>query len=334
VDLWECALGFMDAQVLLSAEERGVFESLASGPRYMAEVAEDTGLPEGSTARLLAALCALDIVQRHPDGRFANGPEAAEQLVRSSPGYIGALFHHVKHVLYPTWQYFTEALEKQAPQWERALGEEALTEGAPHANPQAHRKFVEGMHAISYEAAVEFASYAAELQDVGSVVDVGGASGAFVIALAERFPALRGTVLDLPLVKPMAEAFLRQHQVSDRVNFHAADFWEDPIPPGADAYALGFILHDWGTEGGSLLLQKIADAAPAGGLLIIGEYVLNNDKTGPLFVVRSDLNMLVVAQGRERTALEYSEWIHRFGFALQQIYQTSKGKHFLIARRA
>jgi hypothetical protein len=334
VDLWECALGFMDAQVLLTAAERGVFESLAAGPRYTAEIAADTGLPEESTARLLAALCALDIVQQRPDGRFANGPAAAEQLVRGSPGYIGSLFHHVKHVLYPTWQYFTEALEEQAPQRGRAFGEGALMACAPHASPQAHRTFVEGMHAITYEAAVEFASAAAELQDIGSVVDVGGASGAFVIALAERFPALRGTVLDLPPVKPMAEAFLRQHQVGDRVHFHAADFWEDPIPPGADAYALGFILHDWDTDGGSLLLQKIAEAAPPGGLLIIGEYVLNDDKTGPLFVVRSDLNMLVVARGCERTAPEYGAWVRSCGFVLQQIYQTSKGKHFLIARRA
>jgi Dimerisation domain len=117
MDLWECALGFMDAQVLLTAEELGVFESLASRPRHTAEIAADTGLPEGSTARLLATLCALGIVQRLPDGRFANGPGAAAQLVRGRPGYIGDLFHHVKYALYPTWRYFKEALAEQAPQW-------------------------------------------------------------------------------------------------------------------------------------------------------------------------------------------------------------------------
>jgi hypothetical protein len=75
MDLWECALGFMDAQVLLTAEECGVFESTASGPRHTAEIAVDMGLPEGLTERLLAAF-APDIVQRIPDGRVANGPMA------------------------------------------------------------------------------------------------------------------------------------------------------------------------------------------------------------------------------------------------------------------
>ena len=104
----------MDAQVLLTAEELGVFKDLAAGPPHTAEIAAAVGLPEESTARLLVA---LGIVQRLPDGRFANGPEAAAQLVRGRPGYIGALFHHVEYALYPTWRYFKEALAEQAPQW-------------------------------------------------------------------------------------------------------------------------------------------------------------------------------------------------------------------------
>jgi SAM-dependent methyltransferase len=176
--------------------------------------------------------------------------------------------------------------------------------------------------------------YPVEVQDIGSMMDVGGASGAFVTALAERFSCLRGIVLDLSPVQAMVEAFLRRHRVEDRLRFHAADFWENPIPPGADAYALGFVLPDWETEASSPLLQEIAEAASPGALLIIGEYLLHDDKTGPRFVARSDLNMPVAARGRERTAPEYGAWVRSCGFVLQQIYQTSKGKHFLIARRA
>jgi hypothetical protein len=117
MDLWECALGFMDARVRLTAEELGVFDRLAAGPRQTAEIAAAAGLPGESTARLLAALCALEIVKKLPDGRVANGPEAAAQLVRGRSGYIGGLFHHVKYALYPTWRYFKEALAEQAPQW-------------------------------------------------------------------------------------------------------------------------------------------------------------------------------------------------------------------------
>jgi len=51
-------------------------------------------------------------------------------------------------------------------------------------------------------------------------------------------------------------------------------------------------------------------------------------------VARRDLNILVAARGRAWTAAEYGAWVHTCGFTLQRIYQTSTGKHFLIARRA
>jgi DNA-binding IclR family transcriptional regulator len=79
VDLWDCALGFMDAQALLTADELGVFDALATGPRTVPELAAELGLPEDPALRLLTALCALGILERHSDsGRYANGPEAAE----------------------------------------------------------------------------------------------------------------------------------------------------------------------------------------------------------------------------------------------------------------
>jgi hypothetical protein len=65
-----------------------------------------------------------------------------------------------------------------------------------------------------------------------------------------------------------------------------------------------------------------------------GEYVLNDGKTGPRIVARRDLNILVAARGRAWTAAEYGAWVHTCGVTLQRIYQTSTGKHFLIARRA
>lgn len=107
---------------------------------------------------------------------------------------------------------------------------------------------------------------------------------------------------------------------------------EDPVPEEADAYVLGFILHDWSKEDGSVLLQKIAEASAPGDLLIIGESLLNENKTGPLHVARSDLNMMVAARGRERTAREDFDWIAPFGFVPERVHLTTHGKHYLIAR--
>jgi hypothetical protein len=87
---------------------------------------------------------------------------------------------------------------------------------------------------------------------------------------------------------------------SDRISVHAGDFFEDALPP-ADLYALGRILHDWTEPKIRLLLQRIAEALPSGGGLLLAEKILNEDKCGPVHVQMQSLNMLVCTEGKERT---------------------------------
>lgn len=337
MNVWDCALSFMHAQILLTAEKLGVFDRLDEESCTVEELATATELPPDSARRLLTGLCALDLVERQPDGRYRNAPEASEQLVTGKPGYIGDFFHHVREVLYPAWSDLETALRTNSapghgpaeqpldPEKEKAPSE------AVYRDEESLRSFMDGMHTLSYESGQTLATNAPELNHVEHIVDVGGASGAFLIALTESFSHLRGTVVDLPQVRPIAEKRIREHKLDDRLSFEAADFFNDPLPDSADAYSLGYILHDWNRQAGSYLLEKIAASIRPGGMLIIGESLLNEDRTGPLHVARNDLNMLVVARGRERTAEEYREWIGEFGFELERI-QPTENKDFLIAR--
>ena len=329
VDVWECALGFVDSQVLFTAEDLGVFDCLADGPAPARQVAEAVNIPRESAERLLTMLCALGLCEKRDDGRFANSDESSEKLVSSSPHYIGSMFHHLKEVLYPAWDNFEEILRQYG-------SKNGAPPGPPsedvYSDEKSLRQFMQGMHSISYEAAREFAEHAPELENATRAIDLGGATGAFLIALTQQFPELRGTVMDLPQVRPIAEGYFEEYDLSDRLDFHGGSFFEDPIPQGADLYALGFILHDWDREAGSHLLEKIASAIEPNGWLIIGEYLLNEEKTGPLYVARSDLNMMIAARGRERTAGEYRDWISEFGFELERIQRTSGGKNYLMAR--
>lgn len=334
MDLWERALGFMDSQVLFTAEELGIFDFLDAEPRTLEALVAHTGLPLRSATRLLTMLCALELTHKQADGRFVNSAQASEQLVSGKPGYIGAMFRHVREHLYPTWQYFKDALFEEQAQSDRVCAGEDVAPAEISADPEALRTFMESMHSISYEAALELAEMAhADLSQVRQIVDIGGASGAFVIALAEHYPRLRGVVFDLPQVQPIAEDFIRAAGVADRVSFYPGDFFDDPFPASADAYAMGFILHDWNTEQGSLLLRKVAGVTQPGEMLLVGEYLLNDERTGPLHVARMDLNLLVAGQGQERSAQEYREWLAAFGFALQATYPTSRDTYVMLLRR-
>ncbi|MFP3942201.1 MAG: methyltransferase [Thermoanaerobaculia bacterium] len=330
-DLWELALGFMDAQAVLTAEALGVFQALDPEPRSAAEVARAAGLPEDGALRLLTFLCSLGVVERRQPDRFANAAEAAEKLVPGKPGYVGGMFRHLREELYLAWSRLGEALRAARGDREGAPDRELPTENL-FSDPEALRAFMEGMHAITRPAARELAEHADELEGLRSLVDVGGASGALVLEMARRHPGLEATVFDLPPVRRLAEERFRSSELGDRLRFQPGDFWKDPLPAGADAYALGFVLHDWDRTGGSLLLGKIAEAARPGSWLIVGEYLLDDDRTGPRFVARQDLNMLLAARGRERTAAEYREWLGEHGFTVERILPTSRGKNYMLAR--
>jgi hypothetical protein len=92
-------------------------------------------------------------------------------------------------------------------------------------------------------------------------------------------------------------------------------------------------LHDWDDQGGDHILDKVAMAAGRGTMLIVGEQLLAEGGTAPLFAVRQDLNMLVSARGRERSESEYREWIGRHGFVPKRTYAASYGKHYMLAER-
>jgi acetylserotonin N-methyltransferase len=124
---------------------------------------------------------------------------------------------------------------------------------------------------------------------------------------------LTGVVFDLPDAVPLAQEFVGQSPVNDRVRIVAGDFFVDSLPPG-DVYALGRIVHDWTEAKIDALLARIYDQLPAGGAVLIAEKLLNDDKSGPRWAQMQSLNMLTCTEGKERTLGEYKELLTRAGF--------------------
>ena len=92
------------------------------------------------------------------------------------------------------------------------------------------------------------------------------------------------------------------------------DFLKGELP-SSDLYALARILHDWPPETAKKLLSKVFHALDPGGVLLIGEKLLNEDKRGPYWAQMQHLNMLTIAEGRERTFTQYRTLLHEAGFA-------------------
>ncbi len=75
-------------------------------------------------------------------------------------------------------------------------------------------------------------------------MDAGGGYGAVLRALLEHHPALRESVMDLPMIEAGALSYLQQSGVGTRAEYRGGNFFET-IPSVCDAYVLKYIIHDW-----------------------------------------------------------------------------------------
>jgi hypothetical protein len=106
---------------------------------------------------------------------------------------------------------------------------------------------------------------------LGHVVDVGG-DGSLLIALLNEYPALRGTVADLPAAAETARKLLAAAGLSDRANAVAADP-RHALPEGAEGYLLSAVLRDWDDDDACVILRNCATAAGADGAVFVIEVV-------------------------------------------------------------
>jgi acetylserotonin N-methyltransferase len=302
---------FRRSKAMFTAVRLGVFDLLESRPQSAAELAAQIKAKPAALDRLLSACVALGLLQR--DGEFyRNTPSTSRYLVSSSPHTFAGYVVYSDESLFHLWAHLDDAVREGSNRWSQAFGSRDALFDYYYRDPQATANFVRAMNGFGVLVSDRIVR-AFDLSRFRHLVDLGGATGHLAIAACEAYPDLRATVVDLARVEPFALEQIAQSSVSDRVDFAVADFFADSLPPG-DLYALGRILHDWDDTRTHALLAKIAAALPPGGGLLVAEALVNDERSGPVYALMQDLNMLVCTDGRERTLDEYRRLLEAAGF--------------------
>lgn len=154
----------------------------------------------------------------------------------------------------------------------------------------------------------------------GTVVDVGGGRGALLGAVLARHPTMQGVLFDQPDVVAGADEVLAAAGVSERCRVVGGNFFQS-VPEGGDAYLLKAVIHDWPDVESVEILRTCRRAMPSHGRLLLVEQLLDQSPD-PLRTALSDLTMLVIAGGTERTTDEYRALLRSAGFELLAIVST------------
>jgi hypothetical protein len=306
------ATGFAASQILFNSDELGLFDMLKDCPRSLESLSQATGIKPRPLERLLIGCCSFQLMRR-TGTTFELSEVARSCLLKTEPGYVGGLFSFFKRGMYPLWEHLETALREEKPQWDRVpgIGKTGPFE-AMYRDQKALREFQDAMFQLSYPTGLA-ACDTFDFSGFHAAVDIGGGTGGFVIALCERFPSIRASIFDLPPVEKAAAETIARHGLKSRIDFVRGDFFSDPLPP-ADLYILGDILHDWGLDDGTRLLQNVYGALPSRGAVCIVENLLSENRDGPPLSAVINLTMLVATYGEQHTPAEFAEWLGRIGF--------------------
>jgi hypothetical protein len=308
-------LGFWQAKAVMTAVELGVFAALALGPRRGDELASELALAGRGADDFFDALVALGLLERN--GRtYSNTPLADHFLDPAKPSYIGGLLEMTNSRLYPVWGQLAEALRSGEPR------NEAKVETDYYANLGRNTDrlavFLRGMTGLSAAASRAIAQKVS-WSDYRTFVDVGGAEGGLSVQLALAHPHLTGGTFELPGVRPYHDAYVAGFGLADRLRFFGGDFFADPLPQ-ADVIVMGHVLHNWSLAQKRLLLQKAYDALLPGGMLLVHESLIDDDRRSNSLGLLMSLNMLLVTRdGFGFTGAECQAWMRETGFCQTRV---------------
>ena len=304
--------GFRASKALFVAVSLGIFDRLHEAGRTTAELAAELDCAPHALERLLGFLASRSLLEIDEDGVLRNREAATRYLRTASEETLAGYILYSDRILYRLWGRLEDALHEGSNRWQQEFGSKENIFEHFFASDDDKETFLRGMHGLGLQSSPR-AVEAFDLSRFGVLVDLGGGTGHLVAAACRRYPELRGKLFDLPTVRPVAERYIREAGLSDRIAVLGGDFFVDELPEG-DLYALSRILHDWSDEKVRALLARIAERLPAGGGLLVCEQLLTPRKDGSSTALLQSLNMLICTEGRERSAAEYEALLREAGF--------------------
>ncbi|MEV5507392.1 acetylserotonin O-methyltransferase [Streptomyces orinoci] len=326
------AMGFQASKVLLTAVRLGLFTELAEKPLDCEELRTRLGLHPRAARDFFDALVALGLLERSgdPEGVYANTPTTDRYLDRAKDTYLGGFLEMADSRLYGFWASLGEGLRTGRPQNEISDGGGLFD--TIYRDPARLAGFQRAMTGLSLRSAHALAE-ALDWTAYRTVADIGCAEGALLSHLLHRHPHLRGTGFDLPAVRDSFADHLRRHGPAGRLSFAAGDFLTGPLPR-AEVLLFGHILHNWDLPTKRMLLAKAYRSLPEGGIVVIYESLIDDDRRENATGLLMSLNMLIETPGGfDYTGADCRAWLAEAGFRESRVQHLAGAESMVVGRK-
>jgi predicted O-methyltransferase YrrM len=314
-----------------------LFEVAAAGAHSPDELAAKLGLAARPAVVLFTALRAMKLLELDAQGKLVPTATAREHLVSGGAFFVGDYVGLAAEA--PGTVGMVERLRTNRPYGAKDddAGDGAAfiyREGMPSAMEQeaSARHLTLALAGRAKNVAPAVAAKL-DLTDAKTLLDLGGGTGIYSIALVQKNPALQAIVFDRPEVLKVAAEMTAAYGTTERVELAAGDMFADPLPTGVDVVLLSNILHDWDVPECRALLQRAAAALAPGGRIVIHDVFLDDALDGPLPIALYSAALFTLTEGRAYSAAEYRALLAEIGFTAGDVVPTAIHCGLLSAAR-
>jgi ubiquinone/menaquinone biosynthesis C-methylase UbiE len=271
--------------------------------------------------RLMNVLVAMGFLKK-VKGKFYNSDLSSKFLVEGKPEFMGNLYH-TNH-LWNTWSWLTSSVVKGSS----SAGDQNKTE-----KEEWVEAFIGAMHYRGVQQG-KILSSMINFAGIKTMLDVGGGSAAFSMEIVKKNPSVSAAVLDLPHVIPLTKKYVDEAGLTDKFKFIEGDYIIKDFEGTYDLILLSAIVHINSHDQNKILIKKCADALNEKGMIIINDFVMNEERTSPYHGALFSLNMLVGTEsGDTYTEKEMREWFEAAGLSKIERKNTSFGSDLMIAAK-
>ena len=330
--LVEMAMAYSRSRVLSAAARLGVADALGDEVRSIDYLAEVCQADADALYRLLRALASIGISEETTPNHFRLTP------------FGQPLRRDVDQSAWPAVVFWADLL---ADEW--SLLTDCIRTGMPASkvrDPKVPSRWSQDPEANSIFRAVMGTAPAEDYTPIARawdfsrskiVADLGGGGGALILAVLEVYSHLRGMLVDRDASVEAAKARFADEKLSSRCKLLAADLTQS-VPDGADVYMLKHVLHGCQDAMAITILKNCRVVIPENGTLLVIEFILPPlvSQADPHLEghLMSDLNMLAVTGGRERSEREWRTLLEAAGFRLTGVYPVGSDVGIVEAKPA
>lgn len=295
----------------------GIPDLVEDVPKSAEELAKQIGAHPQALYRLMRATACVGVLSEGPDGRFSQTPMSSVLRSNATPSLRSLAIMGGREWHARGWSRLEYCVRTGKQALDDLYGAHIFEFLKQH--PEEARIFNDTMTELSMIDSPAVAD-AYNFDGIHSIVDIAGGHGLLLATVLERNKHLKGTLYEMPhVLEGAAGGPLKT--VMDRCALSSGDMFSS-VPPGADAYIMKHIIHDWPDDLCLKILKACRKSVNAGGKLLVIDNVIqpgNGFSPGKFL----DLQMLIFPSGSERTEKQFRDLFAAAGWKLNRIIPTA-----------